>query len=83
MAQHTIIGCQYVCALNPDVGSGQLNPRMQRHFTALAVDFPVPTSLVTIYETFLDGAYFPLISLPDKAYLPNWDSAFEKSVFTV
>jgi len=55
MTQHQIKGCQYVCSLNPRVGGGELSPRMQRHFTALAVDFPNPTSLVTIFQTFLDG----------------------------
>ena len=50
-----IRGCQYVCALNPRVGTGEINPRTQRQFTALGVDFPNPTSLVTIYQTFLDG----------------------------
>ena len=35
--------------------NNKVNPRLQRHFTTLAVGFPGPTSLLTIYQTFLDG----------------------------
>lgn len=55
MTQHQIRDCQYVGAVNPDVARDKLNPRIQRHFTVLAVNFPNSTSLVTIFQTFLDG----------------------------
>jgi dynein heavy chain len=55
MSQHQIRDCQYVGAVNPDVARDKLNPRIQRHFTVLAVNFPNSTSLVTIFQTFLDG----------------------------
>ena len=47
--------CQYVTALNPSVGSFSIDSRLQRHFTTFAVALPNPTSLLTIYQTFLDG----------------------------
>lgn len=50
-----IQSCQYVAAMNPSAGSFQVNPRLQRHFFTLAVGFPGPTSLHTIFSTFLDG----------------------------
>lgn len=34
---------------------GQINPRLQRHFLAFAIGMPSPTSLLAIFETFLDG----------------------------
>lgn len=47
--------CQYVAALNPTAGSFFVNPRLQRHFTTFAIGMPSATSLLTIYETFLNG----------------------------
>ena len=47
--------CQYVAALNPSVGSFSIDSRLQRHFSTFAVALPNPTSLLTIYQTFLDG----------------------------
>ena len=63
-----ILGCQYVCALNPDIGTGELSARTQRHFTTLGVDFPSPTSLVTIFQTFLDGTF---VLIPPGVHLLN------------
>jgi len=50
-----ILNCQYVAAMNPSAGSFLVNPRLQRHFATFAIGFPGPTSLLTIYQTFLDG----------------------------
>ena len=50
-----VAGCQYVAAMNPAAGSFTVNPRLQRHFHTMAVAFPGPTSLHTIYNTFLEG----------------------------
>jgi len=47
--------CQYLACLNPTAGSFVINPRLQRHFFTMAVGFPGPTSLHTIYSTFLEG----------------------------
>lgn len=33
----------------------QINPRLQRHFVAFAIGMPSPTSLLVIFETFLEG----------------------------
>jgi dynein heavy chain len=49
--------CQYVSALNPTAGSFYVNPRLQRHFTTFAIGMPSATSLLTIYQTFLDGHF--------------------------
>ena len=52
-----IMKCQYVACMNPTAGCFEINPRLQRHFTAFAIGFPGPTSLLTIYQTFLDGHF--------------------------
>jgi hypothetical protein len=44
---------QYVACMNPTAGSFVVNPRLQRLFMTLAVDFPGQDSLMTIYGTFL------------------------------
>ena len=59
----SIINTQYVAAMNPTTGSFHINPRLQRHFATFAVDFPGALSLLTIYQTFLDGH---LASFPDE-----------------
>jgi dynein heavy chain len=44
---------QYVACMNPTAGSFVVNPRLQRLFMTLAVDFPGQDSLMTIYGTFI------------------------------
>lgn len=39
--------------MNPSAGSFVINPRLQRLFLTLAVDFPGQDSLMKIYGTFL------------------------------
>ncbi|XP_048655651.1 dynein axonemal heavy chain 11 isoform X1 [Marmota marmota marmota] len=41
--------CQYVACMNPTVGSFTINPRLQRHFTVFAFNFPSLDALNTIY----------------------------------
>jgi dynein heavy chain len=48
-------GVQYIAAMNPTAGSFTVNPRLQRHFNTFAMGFPGPSSLYTIYNTFLQG----------------------------
>ena len=55
LATKHVIDCQYIAGMNPTAGSFQVNPRLQRHFTTFAVGFPGALSLLTIYQTFLDG----------------------------
>eukprot|EP01138_Halocafeteria_seosinensis_P009362 gb/GECG01009567.1/.p1 GENE.gb/GECG01009567.1/~~gb/GECG01009567.1/.p1 ORF type:complete len:4452 (+),score=647.06 gb/GECG01009567.1/:1-13356(+) len=55
LATKHVVDCQYVAGMNPTAGSFQVNPRLQRHFTTFAVGFPGALSLLTIYQTFLDG----------------------------
>lgn len=50
-----LLGCQFVACMNPTAGSFFVNPRLQRHFFTLTVSFPGPTSLHTIFSTFLEG----------------------------
>ncbi len=50
-----ISNTQYVAAMNPTAGSFLINPRLQRHFFTFAIGFPGPSSLYTIYNTFLQG----------------------------
>lgn len=54
-----ILNCQYIASMNPTAGSFVINPRLQRHFFTLAIGFPGPTSLHTIYSTFLEGHLKP------------------------
>ncbi|XP_029423391.1 dynein heavy chain 11, axonemal [Nannospalax galili] len=44
-----IHSCQYVACMNPMVGSFTVNPRLQRHFTVFAFNFPSSDALTTIY----------------------------------
>lgn len=55
LQQKQISMTQVVACLNPAGGSFQVNPRLQRWFSTFAVGLPGPTSLLTIYQTFLDG----------------------------
>jgi dynein heavy chain len=57
LALKTVDDCQYVSALNPTAGSFNVDPRLQRHFTCFSVGMPSATSLLTIYQTFLDGHF--------------------------
>ena len=51
----TIERAQFVSCMNHTAGCFEVNPRLQRHFATFAIGFPGPTSLLTIYQTFLDG----------------------------
>lgn len=55
LTSKTVDDCQYISALNPTAGSFSINPRLQRHFTTFAIGMPSASSLLTIYQTFLDG----------------------------
>jgi dynein heavy chain len=46
---------QYVACMNPTAGAFTINPRLQRLFMTLAVDFPGQDSLMKIYGTFMTG----------------------------
>ncbi|EPQ11489.1 Dynein heavy chain 11, axonemal [Myotis brandtii] len=48
-----IHSCQYVACMNPMVGSFTINPRLQRHFTVFAFNFPSLDALNTIYSHIL------------------------------
>lgn len=53
LTQKNINNTQYVACMNPTAGSFVINPRLQRLFMTLAVDFPGQDSLMKIYGTFL------------------------------
>ena len=55
LALKKITNCQYVSCMNHTVGSFVVNPRLQRHFTTFGIGLPGAASLLTIYQTFLDG----------------------------
>ncbi|XP_061666302.1 dynein heavy chain 9, axonemal isoform X2 [Syngnathoides biaculeatus] len=44
---------QYVSCLNPTAGSFTINPRLQRHFSVIALSFPGADALATIYTSIL------------------------------
>jgi dynein heavy chain len=50
-----IINTQTIAAMNPSAGSFFVDPRYQRHFWTVSIQFPSIESLCTIYNTFLLG----------------------------
>ncbi|XP_077407169.1 dynein axonemal heavy chain 9 isoform X2 [Vanacampus margaritifer] len=44
---------QYVSCMNPTAGSFTVNPRLQRHFSVIALSFPGEDALATIYTSIL------------------------------
>ncbi|XP_059622514.1 dynein beta chain, ciliary-like [Phlebotomus argentipes] len=48
-----IHNCQFAACMNPTSGSFTIDPRLQRHFTVFAVNFPSSESLLQIYSTIL------------------------------
>ena len=50
-----IANTMVVSCMNPTAGSFVVNPRLQRWYTTFAIGMPGPGSLLTIYQTFLDG----------------------------
>ena len=55
MSLKNIANTQVISCMNPTAGSFYINPRLQRWFTTFAIGLPGSTSLLTIYQTFLDG----------------------------
>jgi dynein heavy chain len=55
MSLKNITNTQVVTCMNPTAGSFVVNPRLQRWFATFAMSLPGSTSLLTIYQTFLDG----------------------------
>ncbi|KAK9867723.1 hypothetical protein WJX84_004647 [Apatococcus fuscideae] len=55
LTQKNIHNTQYVACMNPTAGSFVVNPRLQRLFMTLAVEFPGQESLMKIYGTFVQG----------------------------
>lgn len=55
MTLKNISNTQVVSCMNPTAGSFAIDPRLQRWFATFAMGLPGPTSLLTIYQTFLDG----------------------------
>jgi len=55
LSPKNINNTQYIAAMNPTAGAFIVNPRLQRLFMTLAVDFPGQDSLMKIYGTFLTG----------------------------
>jgi dynein heavy chain len=50
-----VVKVQYVACMNPTAGSFVVNPRLQRHFVTLAVNFPNRASLMNIYLSVMQG----------------------------
>uniref|UniRef100_UPI0037E727D7 dynein axonemal heavy chain 11 n=1 Tax=Semicossyphus pulcher TaxID=241346 RepID=UPI0037E727D7 len=46
---------QFVACMNPTAGSFNINPRLQRHFSMFAVNFPSSEALVSIFSPILCG----------------------------
>ena len=55
MTLKNIANSQVISCMNPTAGSFYVNPRLQRWFATFAIGMPGSTSLLTIYQTFLDG----------------------------
>lgn len=50
-----IINIQLIACMNPTAGSFTINPRAQRHFFPMAVNFPSQSSLRRIYGSIFEG----------------------------
>ncbi|XP_019728452.1 dynein heavy chain 11, axonemal isoform X3 [Hippocampus comes] len=48
-----ISNTQYVACMNPTAGSFSINPRLQRHFSVFAVNFPSSEALMSIFGQIL------------------------------
>ncbi|KAM9806325.1 dynein axonemal heavy chain 11 isoform 1-T1 [Syngnathus typhle] len=48
-----IYNVQYVACMNPTAGSFTINPRLQRHFSVFAVNFPSSEALMSIFGQIL------------------------------
>ncbi|XP_032374898.1 dynein heavy chain 11, axonemal isoform X1 [Etheostoma spectabile] len=46
---------QYIACMNPTAGSFTINPRLQRHFSVFAVNFPSSEALMSIFSQILCG----------------------------
>ncbi|XP_067457869.1 dynein axonemal heavy chain 11 isoform X1 [Thunnus thynnus] len=46
---------QYVACMNPTAGSFNINPRLQRHFSVFAVNFPSSEAQMSIFSQILCG----------------------------
>lgn len=57
LTQKNINNTQYIACMNPTAGSFVINPRLQRLFMTLAMDFPGQDSLMKIYGTFVTGHF--------------------------
>ena len=55
LTQKNINNTQYVACMNPTAGAFVINPRLQRLFMTLAVQFPGQDSLMQIFGTFMHG----------------------------
>ena len=50
-----ILNCQWISCMNPTAGCFYVNPRLQLRFATYAMGFPLPSSLLQIFSTFLSG----------------------------
>uniref|UniRef100_A0A3Q3AWS9 Dynein axonemal heavy chain 11 n=1 Tax=Kryptolebias marmoratus TaxID=37003 RepID=A0A3Q3AWS9_KRYMA len=55
LALKEIQNTQYVACMNPTAGSFIINPRLQRHFSVFAVNFPSSEAQTSIYSQILCG----------------------------
>ena len=53
LVMRKIMRTQYVASMNATAGSFTINPRLQRWFWLLSVNFPETNSLNTIYSAFM------------------------------
>ncbi|KAM8815016.1 dynein axonemal heavy chain 9 [Rhynchonycteris naso] len=65
-----IVNVQYVSCMNPTAGSFTINPRLQRHFSVLALFFPGADALTSIYS----------VILTQHLQLGNFPASLQKSV---
>lgn len=68
--------CQFISCMNPTAGSFTIDPRLQRHFSTFAVNFPLHESVQHIYSSILSQ----YIALPGNAFSPLLNKEFEDIV---
>uniref|UniRef100_A0A8C5P182 Dynein, axonemal, heavy chain 9 n=1 Tax=Jaculus jaculus TaxID=51337 RepID=A0A8C5P182_JACJA len=81
-----IMNVQYVSCMNPTAGSFTINPRLQRHFSVLALSFPGTDALASIYSTILTHhlklGNFPALLQKSITPLINLALAFHQKIAT-
>ncbi|KAM9783033.1 dynein axonemal heavy chain 11 [Neosynchiropus ocellatus] len=80
LTQKEIHNTQYVVCMNPTAGSFSINPRLQRHFSVFAVNFPSTEAQMSIFGQILSSH---LLQLPFTASVQGSSAAVVRAAITL